>query len=68
MSEEDENVVVVHVEAEIVHGNKVSVIELLSEVLDSDDFLFSFHGFVLGLDLLDVWLGLILGIFHAAVG
>ena len=68
MSEEDENVVVVHVEAEIVHGNEVSVVELLSEVLDSDDFLFIFHGFVLGLDLLDVWLGLILGVFHAAVG
>ena len=67
VSKEDKNIIVVHIETEVVDSNEVSVIKLLSEVLDFDDFLLSFHSFILSLHLLDVWFGLILGFFDGTI-
>jgi hypothetical protein len=67
VSKEHKNVVVINIKTEIVDSNKVSVIKLLSKVLDFDDFLLSFHSFILSIHLLDVWFGLILGFFDDTI-
>jgi hypothetical protein len=56
MSEEYKDVIVVHVESEVMDSNKISVIELFPEVFNFDNFVLSFHDFVFLFYLFNIWL------------
>ncbi len=64
MSKKHKNVIIVHVNTQIVYSDQISVIEFFSEVLDSDDFILGFHGFVFGINFFNLWFRIILVDFH----
>lgn len=61
MAQQNKNVVVVHLDAEVIDCDEVSVVELLSQVLDVDDFVLSFHNLELLLDFFNI--GFVCGLF-----
>ena len=67
MSKKHKNVIIVHVNAKVVYSDQISVIELFSEVLDSDDFILGFHGFVFCINFFNLRLRFIFVDFDATV-